>query len=486
MRFLSAGILLVSVLFGLVACMPGAQSGGGAQCGDGVCTSGEDYLTCPQDCPSTPTRGKTIVTYLETEGVGRIAVQVAYPLVPRYPDGLGAVVITPPFLTPTDSFVYEPDITSLGLIQISFLWPGREDAQSSIKSTGEFDYGGDLSLRALRDVIRFAAGRKTDISGRNLNALVPVQVAPDEVGLYAFSHAGLAAINVIATYGENLTGLQYLILNEVPTTDTLTCLEIGYYENGLPVSNPLYAYPIAYSPQRINIDYSSVRWDETYQHADPPYQGRPYFDLDGNSIVSPGDYLLSGQVPWMFGKRYYSTALTQALLKNEIFTLQSWPADLATPQEAEQAWQFRQPVERFNEIDRLQRANFKVMLLFAEQDHAQPAPDKPHIHQAFQGFRFIAQPKTTNLRWVRMNPDRAYTRLFIPGAGLEYPDNPANTEPLDWANLEGWAYPSESRSIMALAAIAEMADRAHTGRWEPNLGSDLYPNPVFPTPLSNP
>ncbi|MCS7010812.1 MAG: hypothetical protein NZL98_05550, partial [Anaerolineales bacterium] len=445
----------------------------------------ETHLTCPQDCLSTSVSGRTVVTYLETEGVGRIAVQIAYPPAPRYPDGLGVVVIVSPFLTEIDGFVNDPDLTSIGLIQVSYLWPGKADSRSGMRSEGQFDYGGDVSLQALRDVIRFAAGRKTDVSGRSISALLPVRVAPDEVGLYAFSHAGLAAINVIAVYGESLSGLQYLVANEVPTTDTLACLEIGHYEAGLPVRNPLYTYPFSYTPTRINMDYSSVRWDAAYRHANPDYQGRPYFDLDQNGIVSAGDYVLGPEVPWMFGKRYYSIALTKALWKNNIFSAETWPTDVATPQEAEQAWQFRQPVERFDEIDRLQKANFKVMLVFADQDHAQPAADKPHIHQAFQGFRFIAQPKTTNLRWVRLNPDRSYAGLFVSDI-LKYPDNPANTAPPDWTDLSGWVYPYQSRLLMALAAVAEMADRAHTGRWEPNLGNALYPNPVPATPPLTP
>ena len=56
--------------------------------------------------------------------------------------------------------------------------------------------------------------------------------------------------------------------------------------------------------------------------------------------------------------------------------------------------------------------DLKVMLVFAQEDHAQAAQDKPHIHQAFQGFRFEAR------LWVRLNPDRAYVQSLIPTAGM--------------------------------------------------------------------
>ncbi len=52
----------------------------------------------------------------------------------------------------------DPDLTSLGLIQVSYLWPGQTDAITGVKSSGNFDYGGEQSIQVLRDVIRFASG----------------------------------------------------------------------------------------------------------------------------------------------------------------------------------------------------------------------------------------------------------------------------------------------------------------------------------------
>ena len=97
--------------------------------------------------------------------------------------------------------------------------------------------------------------------------------------------------------------------------------------------------------------------------------------------------------------------------------------------------------------------------------------DKPHIHQAFQGFRFAAL-----LRWVRLNPDRAYLQQATGVSRFLYPDNPANTQPVDWWDIGNWAYDGNSVTwqVASLAALAEMSDRAHTGRWDENLGTVLY------------
>ncbi len=480
-------ILLLLIGFLLPSCAPATPAGTDVpalSCGDGLCGALEDSANCPQDCHLAPVSGKTLVTYIESEDIGQIAVQVAYPAAGRYAEGAGVVVIVSPFFTEVDGFVTEPDLTAIGLIQVSYLWPGKTDSRSGVRSEGEYDYGGETSIRALRDVIRFAAGRQADVNGRSISSLVPVRPLTDEVGLYAFSHAGIAAVNVLALYGDSLPGLQYFVGRENPTVDTISCLEIGHYdENGFPVVNPLYAYPTSYSPHAITISLDTLRWDFDYTDDRADFVGRPYLDLNQDGSLSAGDHVFGWQVPQMFGKRYYSKAFTQALLDNGALTLETWPADLATPQEAAEAWAFRQMDTQFMKIANLQDADFKVMLVFARSDHAQVAADKPHIHQAYQGFRFEAQPAGTQLRWVRLNPDRSYIQQFLPQAGTDYPDNPANTAPTDWLKIGEWAYPASSGNLAAVAAVAEMADRSHAGRWDENIGAALY---TFTPPTAAP
>ena len=331
----------------------------------------------------------------------------------------------------------DPDLTSIGLIQVSYLWPGQEDAMTGSKSSGTFDNGGEQSIRILRDVIRFASGLVPDKDGHYLTALIHITPLTNEVGLYAFSDAGIAAINVFSLYGDVLPGVQYYVGRENPTVDTLSCLEAGYMDdNGQPVMNPFYNYPASYSSAAITLTYTNVLWDPTYQDEHTGAVGRAYLDLDGNGTVSANDYLLSWRVPVILGKRYYSVALTQALLDNGVLTLSTWPADLATPEEAARDWPSRQSTGSFAGL-RTMMPDLKVMLVFAQVDHVQVAQDKPHIHQAFQGLRFEAG------LWVRLNPDRAYVQAFLPAAGMNFPDNPANTQPDDWMKVGDYAYPGQ-------------------------------------------
>jgi len=434
-----------------------------------------------------PFTGRLKTTTIHSEGL-EIVVMVASPQSSRYAEGAGVVVVASPIFNETDSFMTDPDLTSLGLVQVSYLWPGMTDPRTRVKSSGNFDYGGDQSVKILRDVIRFAANRMADSGGRFIVSMTSVPPLVGEVGVYAFSDAGIATIRAFSLYGTQMQGIGYFIGREIPSVDSIACMEIGYYNNnGQPVYNPSYQYPTMYSSAALTLDYTKLRWDPVHTSSFSKAVGRPYLDLDNNGNLSSGDFVFDGPIPVMFGKRYYSTALETALVNNKSLPLDSWPVDLATPQEATQAWQIRQTTGLFAAMqnDDIIK-NMKVMLVFAKNEHSQVAQDKPHIHQLYQGFRFEAR------LWVRLNPDRTYVESIIqnaemnakamtslaptPGARLDFPDNPADTQPSDWLNIGDYAYPGlgEADQLVPLAAVAEMADRTHDGYWGDNLGQVLY------------
>jgi hypothetical protein len=457
------------------------------------CGSRSSGQPTPTGTP-VPFTGRIKTTIIRSEGLD-IAVMVASPLTARFADGAGVVVVASPIFTETNGFETDPDLTSLGLVQVSYLWPGKTDAQTRVKSSGTFDYGGEQSIKILRDVIRFAANRMADVSGRYIVSMTSVPPLVGEVGVYASSDAGIAAVRAFSLYGAQLQGLGYFIGHEIPTVDTISCMEIGHYNDaGKPVLNPFYLYPTSYSSTALAINYTNLLWEPAYISSYSKSVGIPYLDLDGNGSLGSGDYVFDGQIPVMFGKRYYSTSLEAALLANGTLSMDTWPAGLATPQEAAQAWQIRQTPGLFAAMqsDEIIR-NMKVMLVFAQNEHAQVAQDKPHIHQLYQGFRFEAR------LWVRLNPDRSYVESMFQDAGmasqgnpgptptpvamLDFPDNPADTQPTDWAEIGVYAYPGQGQAgwLVPLAAVAEMADRTHDGYWDQNLGQVLYTYPV-PTP----
>ena len=417
--------------------------------------------------PVTPPGG-TLITYVPSEE-GDVAVQVTLPETPRYADGAGVVVEIATFLTNNNDFYHSLDAAELGLIQVAYLWPGMTSPSTGAHSDGTYDYGGEGSIQALRDVLRYVSGQVPDREGYYLAQRLAITPLTDQVGLYAFSHPGIAAVNVLALYGDEIAGVRYLVGRENPTADTTTAVEIGYFDDaGQPVLNPLYLYPDSYDPLTLTLDYSSIRWDADYWDAARGYAGRPYFDLNDNGLPDAADHPLGPRVPTMYDKRFYSAALSQALLDNGALSEADWPADLGTAAEAADLWAYRATPHRYPLLA-TQTPDLKVMLVFSRRDHVQPAADKPHIHQAYDGFYHGA-----NL-WTRLNPDQVYVADLGAELGAQVTEHPANTEPADWQTVEGWGSPDTAvaRVLVPLAAVAEMADRAHENNWDPDLDGVL-------------
>jgi hypothetical protein len=414
----------------------------------------------------TPTpAGGELVTYVDSDG-DRIAVRVEVPLQPRYPEGAPVVVEVSTWFTPKSGFHRVNDTTQIGAITVSYLWPERDDPDTGARSEGVYDYGGPDSLEVLRDVIRFASGLIPNVDGYYIDQLIAVTPLTDNVGLFASSHAGVVATNVLAHHGSELPTVKYLVGRENPTRDEMYPLELGHFDDQRnPVYNPFYDED-DYSPTAVTVDYSTVGW---YQE-DPQSPGRPYFAA-GNGLP---EYILDVKGPKLWdGKRYYSRAITQALLDNGALTLENWPEDLATPAETQAAWPFRITVHNYPAFV-TQAPNLKVMLVFAQDDHVQAAETKPHIHQAWDGFTDAA-----GLSWVRMNPDLAYVQAVNSTYEAGFPDNPANSEPADWHDIRPWGFPAGpgTREDVWLASVAEMADRVREDNWDDDLDEVLVQYP---------
>ncbi len=417
------------------------------------------------------------ITYIDCMEVGQIAVHIRTPQTPRYEEGAPVIVNVSGFFTAATGFSYQLDPDALGAIYVTYLWPGEDDPRTGARSEGIYDYGGPSCLRALRDVVRFATGEITNVQGQKLDEIVDVPVLYRVAGVYAFSHSGIAATNVLALYGDELTGVRFFVGRENPTVDAMYPLEPGHWddETGRPVHNPFYD-PAGYTPTSISIDYSTVYW---LQSEEVP-EGRPAFR--STSPDTP-DYICSSKHPRLWGKDYWSTGLLQALLDNGALTRETWPETLATPEEAGEHWPFRTTVNSYPAL-RNRLPDLRVMLVFAADDHVQTALDKPHIHQAYDGFHKAAQ------LWCRLNPDRAYVEALLddgaihaqstgnerPGSAI--PDNPANREPATWAAIRWWGYPTlrgaNLNVLVPLAAVAEMCDRTYFNEWESDLDAVLH------------
>ncbi len=404
--------------------------------------------------------GEILYTHIDSAENGKIAVRIDLPEKPRYGSSAPVVVVASTWFV--DKYNNPTTPFHMGVIVVSHLWPGKTDPESKISSDGTYDFGGPNSLAALRDTLRFALGVQPDVDGYYLHKLIAMEPLYDNVGMFASSHAGVLATNVMAYYGESLQGLKYFVGRENPTMAEMYPLEIGHFdERHKPIYNPYYHHE-GYTPTSIAVDYSHLNWVQNAMYPD----GRPVFEVPGSE-----DYVLDDKGPQINGKRWFSHALTQALLDNGVFTLDTWPADLATPQQTGDFWPSRINVHNYAMIGE-KLPELRVMLTFATYDHVQTAPDKPHIRQAYDGFH-----KTAGL-WTRLNCDLAYVQAEVhPSATLAggFPDNDANTEPRDWyAEAESWGFEGRLAGEMTTqtipyACVAEMADRVHADQWAPNL-----------------
>ncbi len=66
-----------------------------------------------------PLPGREVVASIVSEGVGRIAVRVAFPDCPRYPEGAPVIAEVPTFATPVTGFTLNLAALSLGAVHVT-------------------------------------------------------------------------------------------------------------------------------------------------------------------------------------------------------------------------------------------------------------------------------------------------------------------------------------------------------------------------------
>lgn len=402
--------------------------------------------------------GESFVTHVESEGIGKVAVQVTLPEEPRYKkDGAPVVVAIQTFFTTAAGFDRNMvGLTDQGLIHVSYLWPGKSEPTGE-SSEGEFDHGGEDSIQALSDIVAFVSGSKTNADGYMLHEMVEIKPAYSNTGLYAFSHPGIAMINTMALYGDKLPNVSWLVGRENPTDDIFSAVELGYWEDKVRYQNPLYSYEENYDPHQISIDYSSAR----YNHD----TNRAYFDINSNGVMDEGDHSLGSRIPTAYDMHYYSIEMLRALERNGLID-EGWPEDLASAADAESLWPFRTSIDNFPRLS----SDLHAITVFAAEQHVQGAPDAPSVHQAYDGYKEAGM-------WARLNPDAAYVESIAVRPPRNYIERDANTEPDDWANAgDEWGYEAfaGSQEFVPYAAVLELVDRTWAGNWDADLSGVLY------------
>jgi len=395
----------------------------------------------------------------------------------RYPEGAPVVVYVPG--ADSRGSLNEELSLARDMVRVVFLFPGGCDGSSC--SDGTYDHRGLLCIAALRDVILYAAGALADVQGHTIDEVVEAPVLHDNIGLFGSSNGGNIIVAVAALHGNQLAGhLRYLVQWESPVSSQMTTVELGPPLQDCPgwqrakvnSVNPRY---LAYGPLTVTMDYSQltfdpldpqhpVFWDGNgdgrYSTVYDPATGCQSPDLNGNGTMEMNeDFPLvayEGE-----GKKFYSRPATRAMADQGIFP-GPWPSDIATVAEAEAAWEIREAV-RLYPTATLKIPDLKGMILASTNDHVQIAPDRPHIRQAFEGWRAAGA-------WVKINPAPSYAIEISPALSTrpDLPDNAPNTPPTDWS-ADDYTYPDDLDRIYYAAAVHEMADLVRKGG-----GYELY------------
>ncbi len=436
----------------------------------------------------------TLSTFIPSETAGDVGLyaKIIIPQSHRYP-GVGSPVVVQVAggWEGVGISVADKECPLTDFIQVYFNFPGS--GFGGTRSGGIYDDRGELCIRALRDVTRFALGRLADKNGKYLHdhtgSITPLY---DNVGLCGWSNGGNATISAAGAFGEQLSGLAWIVNWESPVGDGMPNVEAGGSHGGINQSvNPAYDANtgnwsmnlLAYNPSLVISD----------KNQPTPFIGGFYFDVNQNGQTDQGiDFILTPQI--YHNKAYYSERVAQAAAAAHLPSGTA-PQHIPTTAETHDYWLYRNGE---NWISAAIQKNSRLMFMAeaAMEDHVQAAPDHPHVLIQYEGFRLAGS------RFVRLNPDRSYVEQMAGQAMPQAVDNNAFAV-MDHITIRSALQPSGAHGVISsigvAAAVAELADRTQYGNLQPQIDPGVltqvteksmpadfvllgnYPNPFNPS-----
>lgn len=397
------------------------------------------------------------------------------------------------------------------VVRVQFLFPGGQDERSGRRSSGTYDFRGERSIAALRDVILYAAGLLPDSQGRRIDDVLPVPVQHRNIGLYGNSNGGNIIVAAAALYGNELNPyVRYFIQWESPVCSQVAVGDVapvrlfcsGGQTQSLQAATPWYN-AANNTLTELGVDYRRVRYDAANFNqplfldgngdgryttvADPARAGCQTPDLNNDGQLSTlEDY------PLKFyratdNRLAYSRQATQAFARHNVFNTNggaTWPANILTVTEANAYWDLREATQlyerAFNAMPQLEG-----MFVASLTDHVQTTlNDKAHAQLTFNNLN-------TRGKWVKINPARSYLVALDPtlGSRNDLPNNQPNVAP-NWSNPASYCFPDDVDNTAQAAAVQEMADRARLRNLPPPTPTPTAtptPTPVVtPTPRPSP
>lgn len=402
-----------------------------------------------------------------------LAVYIIPPLAARYAEGAPVVVDVVGGFDANGLPAQPSDFVLQGFIEVHFSWPGLGIVNQDIDvlSGGSFDFRGENCITALKDVILFAMGEKADKDGNEISHFTSgITPLMHNVGALSFSNGGNATLVTAGLFGDSIPTLAWLVNYESPVGDGMPGTEAGTWNSRNPLVNA------AYDTLTGDWDLSTLAYSDTLNimdHClDPPgsvKRGGLYFDFNQNAIPDFGsDFILSPikmatetDTLAFYSERVHREAVTKGIFPDPL------PDHIASAEETIDFWSWRNGEKYIADVvDKIHDLMF--MAVAYDKDHAQSAPDHPHVLIQYDGF--LKAPS----RFVRLNPDRCYVENIM-GQPLPWAkDNDAFTE-YDHVTIKSAVEPKGLLGLypLIIAAACELADRTRENNVSPQLENVL-------------
>lgn len=422
----------------------------------------------------------SVSVYLPSDaapGAG-LAVNVIYPAKPRYKDGAPVVVVVPGG-NQTSGLDFSTHAAQQGFIEVRFAFPGG--GKKDFESSGIYDQRGHHSQEALRDVLKFAAGKLPDADGKTISDLVKVKVYNNTVGVVGWSNGGNLALVTLSKFAADLPFIGWLAFYESPIGSCFYPPSLGGAQDFLTLKH--YRQGTAATGQ-ILIDFKKLRWQKNGTRnpgahkkvGEPEIPGVLYFDENDNKVwEETSEFALPYSTDLGLDKQIYPPLFLKPFLKLPSFQ-KKWPETLATVAEAEAYFKERDGSLYLKDL--LQKyPELPVTIIGTQLDHLQRQPDHPHIAFLYN-MLLDERPK-----FVRLNPDPVYVGQ---SAGMRSdvfrankPNSPIEADEIA-SHLEHEGLLPDY--VYVEASIAELSDRVKLGKFNKTLAEPLvtYSNGAKP------
>ncbi len=407
------------------------------------------------------------ITFIQSEGAegGQIAVAVYSPSQEnqRYKDGAPIVINIPG--GDEKGSLEDPFDMLYDVIKISFLFPGGVDTATGIKSDGTYDHRGENCIKALRDVMKFAKGKLTDVNGKYLHEIISVNPLYNNVGIVGSSNGGNIAIVTLGLYGDELN-ISWFVGWENPAGEQFVTVDLGSALQENPRYVP-YSAKLTENGIVCDIRYEDdLKFDPDAIHPKKHYKGVLYLDLNSNDRFDNSIDYPFGAIEGIFegeGKWVYSTPVLEKAKE------QGLPDPLGTSfasiDEAKEFWKIRDLSKFFDSVV-AKLPELKIIMIGTQIDHVQGTIDHPHIVVPYQAWI------DKGIQWIRLLPDSAYI-AYLANQNIPAKDNDA-FENINLYNIQEFLQPEAIHDKYNISAsILELCDRVYYNRWEPNLDAPL-------------